>query len=62
MLLASEPAHTRPDHEHQEILDACAAGDSRRARKAVRAHMRNTVDHVMRLIDEQERGAAPYTA
>jgi DNA-binding GntR family transcriptional regulator len=59
MLLASHPTHSRPDHEHQDILDACRDGDLKRAKRAVRAHMRNTVDHVMRLIEEQEKGAAP---
>jgi DNA-binding GntR family transcriptional regulator len=58
MLLASEPNHLRPDHEHQEILDACKQGDVRRARKAVRAHMQNTVDHVMRLIADQEKASS----
>ena len=59
MLLADEPTHTRPDHEHQEILDACKAGDLRRAKKAVRAHMTNTVDYVVRLIARQEESTAP---
>jgi DNA-binding GntR family transcriptional regulator len=59
MLLASEPTHTRPDHEHQEILEASKAGDLRRAKKAVRAHMNNTVDYVMRLIAQQEKNTAP---
>jgi DNA-binding GntR family transcriptional regulator len=59
MLLASEPSHTRPDHEHQEILDACREGNVRRAKKAVRAHMQNTVNHVMRLIDEQAKASSP---
>lgn len=59
MLLASEPTHTRPDHEHQDIMDACKAGDLQRAKEAVREHMKNTVDHVMQLIDQQEKSTAP---
>jgi DNA-binding GntR family transcriptional regulator len=52
MLIAHMPNRSRPDDEHQEILDACRDGDSERAKKAVRSHMRNTVDLVMTLLKE----------
>jgi DNA-binding GntR family transcriptional regulator len=52
MLLSHADGHTRPDDEHQDILDACRIGDVERAEKAVRAHMRNTVGGVVEFIEE----------
>jgi DNA-binding GntR family transcriptional regulator len=57
-------AHNLPEHQadddHQEILDACRARDTRRARKAIMAHINNTVDDLVEFIEEREReGAQP---
>lgn len=51
------PAH-RADVDHQEILDACAAGDVKRARKAIIAHVEHTVTGLVRFIEET-RSAEP---
>jgi DNA-binding GntR family transcriptional regulator len=56
MSIAHLRGHTKPDDEHQEILDACRDKDLRRARRAVRAHMRNTVEQVIGAFDGQGEG------
>jgi DNA-binding GntR family transcriptional regulator len=47
------PGH-RADDDHQEILDACRARDTRRARKAIMAHINHTVDDLVKFIEERE--------
>jgi DNA-binding GntR family transcriptional regulator len=51
-------AHDLPSHhadvDHQEILDACAAGDVDRARAAVTAHIHHTVAGLVEFLEERE--------
>jgi DNA-binding GntR family transcriptional regulator len=54
MFVAHQSAGKRPDDQHQEILDACAARDARRARKAIKVHIDHTVANLMRFIEERE--------
>jgi DNA-binding GntR family transcriptional regulator len=51
------PSH-RADDDHQEILDACAARDPKRARKAIAAHVSRTVDGLVRFLEEKEEAPA----
>jgi DNA-binding GntR family transcriptional regulator len=53
------PAH-RADIDHQDILDACAAGDVRRARKAITLHIDHTVTGLVQFIEETERAGAAH--
>ncbi|MGH2736601.1 MAG: GntR family transcriptional regulator [Actinomycetota bacterium] len=50
-------AHDLPEHQadddHQEILDACAGRDVRRARKAIATHITNTVDGLVKFLEER---------
>lgn len=52
MFAAHDLPEHRADDDHQEILDACAARDSRRARKAIAAHITHTVNGLIRFIEE----------
>jgi DNA-binding GntR family transcriptional regulator len=54
MFAAHDLPEHRADDDHQEILDACAAGDPRRARKAIAAHINHTVEGLVRFIQENE--------
>ena len=48
MFVARQPPAKRTDDEHQEILEACNAGDVARAEKAVRTHLRHAVDDLLK--------------
>ena len=58
MFAAHDLLEHRADDDHQEILDACSARDSRRARKAIAAHISHTVDGLVRFIEEHETSEA----
>jgi DNA-binding GntR family transcriptional regulator len=53
MFAAHDLPEHRADDDHQEILDACAARDARRARKAIAAHITHTVNGLVRFIQER---------
>ena len=55
MFAAHDLPEHRADDDHQEILDACAARDVRRARKAIAAHIDHTVNGLVRFIKESQR-------
>lgn len=50
--IAQPGARQQGDDEHQAIVDACRARDLKRVRKAVRTHLRHTVEGVVRVFDE----------
>jgi DNA-binding GntR family transcriptional regulator len=58
MFAAHDLPEHRADDDHQEILDACAARDVRRARKAIAAHITHTVNGLVRFIEEREKAEA----
>jgi DNA-binding GntR family transcriptional regulator len=58
MFAAHDLHEHRADDDHQEILDACAAHDGRRARKAIDAHVTHTVTGLVRFIEEREKAEA----
>ena len=58
MFAAHDLPEHRADDDHQEILDACAAHDVRRARKAIAAHITHTVNGLVRFIEEREKAEA----
>jgi DNA-binding GntR family transcriptional regulator len=58
MFAAHDLPEHRADDDHQEILDACAAGDARRARKAVGSHITHTVTGLVQLIKDREEAKA----
>ena len=51
----------RGDHGHQEILDACRAGNVDQAVGAIRAHLNHTVEQTLRLIERlpENDGSGP---
>jgi DNA-binding GntR family transcriptional regulator len=46
------------DEQHREILDACRARDVERAQKAIRAHLRQSMDEILELLGD-DRDRAP---
>ena len=48
MFVARQPPAARTDDEHQEMLDACRAGDAERAERAVRTHLHHAVDDLLK--------------
>jgi DNA-binding GntR family transcriptional regulator len=54
MFAAHDLPEHRADDDHQEILDACAARDVRRAHKAIAAHINHTVNGLVRFIEERQ--------
>lgn len=47
MFVARQSPAARTDDEHQEMLDACRAGDADRAERAVRTHLRHAVQDLL---------------
>jgi DNA-binding GntR family transcriptional regulator len=52
MFAAQDLPEHRADDDHQEILDACAARDARRVRKAISAHINHTVTGLVSFLEE----------
>ena len=57
MFVSHQPPDKRADDQHQEILDACKASDTRRAQRAVRAHIDHTVKELRKFLKDQESSA-----
>jgi DNA-binding GntR family transcriptional regulator len=55
MFAAHDLPEHRADDDHQEILDACAERDVRRAHKAIAAHINHTVNGLVRFIEESQK-------
>jgi DNA-binding GntR family transcriptional regulator len=56
MFVASRPLNERANEEHQEVLDACVAGNVRAAERAIREHLRHASRDLAAFLSKQEGG------
>jgi DNA-binding GntR family transcriptional regulator len=56
MFVASRPLNERANEEHQEVLDACVAGNVRAAERAIREHLRHASRDLAAFLSKQEDG------
>jgi len=54
MFVASRPLNERANEEHQEVLDACVAGNVRAAERAIREHLRHASRDLAAFLSKQE--------
>lgn len=57
MFVASRPLSERANEEHQEILDACVAGDAATAQRAIRQHLRGAARQLAEFLSARSDGA-----
>ena len=58
MFVASRPASERANEEHRQILDACVAGDTTAATRAIRDHLRGASRQLATFIEAREAEAS----
>jgi DNA-binding GntR family transcriptional regulator len=58
MFVASRPASERANEEHRRILDACVAGDTSAAKRAIRDHLRGASRQLAAFIEAREAEAS----
>jgi DNA-binding GntR family transcriptional regulator len=54
MFVASRPLNERANEEHQEVLDACVAGNVQAAKRAIREHLRHASRDLAAFLSKQE--------
>jgi DNA-binding GntR family transcriptional regulator len=57
MFVASRPLSERGNEEHQEILDACIAGDAVKAQRAIKQHLRSAAKQLADFLSARSQSA-----